>query len=297
MTIVRRPSSSQPLDALTGADVGFVDSLDLALDGGVDIGVVASPAPFHASHAAALLRAGATVLLEKPLSSSPEDADLLMSEEQGRVVVGYHLRLHRAVNRFRDALHRGTIGAPRRFDFLVGQHLDLWRPAIDARRSVSARWELGGGVLLELSHELDALTHVLGPSLGDPRVVAATLGVDGAPTDGRVDTVADLDVIGSTGLEGHVHLDMVRRPPKRSWTVNGEEATLVLDLLDGELSIHLPGRVEVLLAVPPNERDLAEDRLIENLVGLWRGAATPVCDIRSARRALDLVFEARRVAA
>ena len=44
----------------------------------------------------------------------------------------------------------------------VGQFLPSWRPNIDYRESVSARKALGGGALLELSHEIDYLMWIFG---------------------------------------------------------------------------------------------------------------------------------------
>ena len=45
----------------------------------------------------------------------------------------------------------------------VGQNLMYWRKDRDYRSSVTANRNLGGGVLLELSHELDYLSWIFGP--------------------------------------------------------------------------------------------------------------------------------------
>ena len=97
---------------------------------------------------------------------------------------------------------------------------------------MTARQELGGGVLLELSHELDGLRFVL----GDVVSCSARLRRDGAPTDGLVDTVADLDIELASGIQGHVHLDMVSEEPFRTWTVPGTDGTLTADLLQGTIT-------------------------------------------------------------
>ena len=44
----------------------------------------------------------------------------------------------------------------------VGQYLPDWRPGTDYKSGVSAQKDLGGGALLELSHELDYLQWFFG---------------------------------------------------------------------------------------------------------------------------------------
>ena len=44
----------------------------------------------------------------------------------------------------------------------VGQYLPEWRKNTDYRKGVSARQDLGGGVLLELSHEIDYIQWIFG---------------------------------------------------------------------------------------------------------------------------------------
>jgi predicted dehydrogenase len=44
----------------------------------------------------------------------------------------------------------------------IGQYLPGWRPESDYRICVSVQQKLGGGVLLELSHEIDYLSWIFG---------------------------------------------------------------------------------------------------------------------------------------
>jgi predicted dehydrogenase len=129
------------------------------------IAVVAGPAPFHIDIAEALAFAGTHLLIEKPLSSSLDNvAKLLETCRKQRVILltGYNLRFLPSLQKFRELLSEGILGELLSVRCEVGQYLPSWRPDDDYRIGVSARRDLGGGVLLELSHELDYLRWIFG---------------------------------------------------------------------------------------------------------------------------------------
>ena len=290
LVVVRRRASEQPMDALRAAGATVVEGLAEALARvpRPDLAVVAGPATHHAVVAEALGRAGSAVLVEKPLT-----ADVVTARElAGRfdalrrpLLVGYHLTRGDTVPELGRLLSSGAVGPPSSFDLSVGQQLAEWRPGA-ADRSVSARAELGGGVLLELSHELDGLVHLLGP-VSDVRV--KEMRHDGAPTDGVVDTSVDLELTLESGARGTVHLDMVTPTPTRIWRFRGPRGELVADLLAGRIELHGAGGPppSVLREGTPGERDRAEHRLIAELVasaGERRGTGAEVARVVEAAR-------------
>ena len=76
-----------------------------------------------------------------------------------KIFVGYNLRFHPVVQRLYSLLQSAQILT---MQVYVGQYLPTWRPQQDYRASYSAHREEGGGVLLDLSHELDYLRWMLG---------------------------------------------------------------------------------------------------------------------------------------
>lgn len=296
VAVVRRPDSDQPADQLQDTRIRLVHSVD-EVPGELRVAVVASPATLHAASVEALAPRVATLLLEKPVAASIGDATAIartVAAHRLTVSVGYHLRCTDTVIRVHDLLHSGVVGEVSEFTLSTGQHLRLWRPAVDANRSVSARVELGGGVLNELSHEIDAVRHLF----GDITAVSSTLQHDRAPTDGVVDTVADLQVHTASGLTGTVHLDMVSDPPHRRWRIVGDRGTLHADLLTGRIEVCSDGIADVVVdAVGPGERDRAEDRLVANLLGLADGAGTPICTLDDGIAVVAVAEAARRSAA
>ena len=117
----------------------------------------------------------------------------------------------------------------------VGQYLPDWRPEVDYRTTVTASRSLGGGPLLELSHELD-LARAL---LGMPVSVSAHLARVG---DLAIDTedTADLILRHASRQTGRpavssIHLDILQQPLRRELRLTGTEGTLQLDLAAGTL--------------------------------------------------------------
>lgn len=296
IVVVRRPDSAQPVGILREVGAALVPSLDTALSSAVDVAIVAGPAPFHARAALALMRTGARVLIEKPLASTTSDAIEIRDTAEAlgtRLVVGYHLRYTDVVPHLRSLIAAGSIGVPIGFHFAVGQHLDQWRPGSDPRQSVTARRDLGGGVLLELSHELDGARFVLGERIGDFDTVEASLGFTGAPTDGTVETTADLELSSTSGLHGKVHLDMVSAVPHRRWEITGTEGTLVADLLSGVIEKRSRSITDLVFGPAlPDERNRAEGRLIEDLI-TSDPAVPPRCSGDDGVAAVELVDAAR----
>ena len=123
-----------------------------------DYVVVASPTARHGETVESLAAAGfaGTVLVEKPLFARP----LALPENRFRAGrVGYNLRFHpvlRALKRSLDG--ERAISA----QVYVGQYLPDWRPDRDYRACYAASVADGGGVLRDLSHELDYLTWLFG---------------------------------------------------------------------------------------------------------------------------------------
>lgn len=120
--------------------------------------VIANSTDEHYSTLSALAGLGYSgiVLVEKPVFHR----DMVVPANSfQRVVVGYNLRFHPIVRRLKTLLDGESVLSVHAY---VGQYLPDWRPGTDYRQSYSAHTARGGGVLRDLSHELDYLTWLLG---------------------------------------------------------------------------------------------------------------------------------------
>lgn len=221
---------------------GCFDSIESAKDFSPEISVIANPAPFHMAHAKVLAQAGSHLLVEKPVSDSSSGVDELIQlcAANGLIFqVGYNLRFLETLQFFRDGLLNGIIGEVRSVRCEVGQYLPDWRPDADYRKTVSAQRALGGGVLLELSHEIDMLRWVF----GEVDWVSAWIGRQGELCI-DVEDCAMLQMGFRTGPIAQVGMDFLRRDTTRICTAIGEGGSLRWDAVSGCVSrFDLDGRV------------------------------------------------------
>lgn len=206
-----------------------VPSIEEAIQVGITAAIISSPASMHISQAIELAKAGVHLLIEKPLSHNLKGVNEFLSEEEtGGVVclMGYVLRHDPAAKKFKEILEEGRTGQLLHARVECGSYLPDWRPQQDYHESVSASAELGGGVLLELSHELDHIRWILGniTSLYAHLQNSGTLGIE-------VEESADLILINEDDLPISVHLDFNSRHPIRCSKVHGTEGELTWDAI------------------------------------------------------------------
>jgi predicted dehydrogenase len=96
------------------------------------------------------------VLVEKPLF---HDICNLDNWEDTNIFVAYNLRFHPLIQKLRETIYNERVISVFAY---VGQYLPNWRQGHDYRESYSAKSEEGGGVLRDLSHELDYLNWIFG---------------------------------------------------------------------------------------------------------------------------------------
>lgn len=97
------------------------------------------------------------VLVEKPLYAHLYEA---VADCRGKnVQIAYNLRFHPLVKRLKNKIGNQRIIS---WHAYVGQDLRTWRSGRDYTDSYSASREAGGGVLRDLSHELDLLQYFAG---------------------------------------------------------------------------------------------------------------------------------------
>jgi len=222
---------------------GCFNTLKQACEFKPQAAIIANPAPFHLEIANTLADVGSHLLIEKPLSNNVEGVTQLISKMHDRnqfLQIGYNLRFLPSLKVFRDQVHSGKIGRVLSVRCEIGQYLPSWRPDSDYRQTVSAQRSLGGGVLLELSHELDYLRWIF----GEVDWVSAWLGnISDLEVD--VEDIAQLTLSHKNSEKQNVltslNMDFLRHDTTRLCSAIGDKGTLRWNVMAGSVELFQAG--------------------------------------------------------
>ncbi len=269
-----------------------------------DAVIVANPTSMHMEAAITAARAGCHILLEKPVSHSLERVDELqrvMQETGSRVLVGFQFRYHPTLLQAQELIRQGRLGTVLSAHAHWGEYLPNWHPWEDYRQSYAARADLGGGVIVTLTHPLDYLRFLLGD-------ISALWSFNGhiSPLDVDVEDAAEIGLRFSGGAVGGVHLNYFQRPPVHRLEIVGTSGTLNWDNSDGVLrfqsmpaafgtwSSEPPAAGMEIFSPPPGfERNtlfLAQTRHFMDVVA----GAQPVCTLDDGVQAMRLALAAKQ---
>ena len=151
-------------DSLSQAQ-SIIHSKEEAISYAPEAVIICSPASFHIDMAMFYAQNGINIFLEKPLSNNLDGVNQLIEiikKKKIIAMVGYPLRFNRSLIKFHEKIKQGFIGDILKIRSRSSSYLPKWRPNIDYRKSVSANTKLGGGVILEVSHEIDYLRWIFG---------------------------------------------------------------------------------------------------------------------------------------
>ena len=209
---------------------GCFFSIEQALVFNPQLAVIASPASVHLAQAQSFAEIRTHLLIEKPLSISTEGIEHLIETcRKNKIVllIGYNLRYLPSLNKFRDLVRENIIGKVFSVRSEVGQYLPSWRPGSDYKESVSAKSDLGGGALLELSHEVDYLRWIFGEVDWVNASISkqSNLEIDVEDTAHLILGFASLSN-NEKQLIGSLNIDFIRHDKIRLCTVIGEKGTL-----------------------------------------------------------------------
>jgi len=215
---------------------GFAD-YNQALDSYTpDMVLVCTPPVLHVTQAFRALEAGAHVFIEKPLSCSLDGLEELQHKAMKLnrdVRVGYNLRYHPGISRIKSILDEQVLGKVLWAYIEFGQYLPDWRPWQDYRKTYTARKDLGGGIVLDDTHEIDYPIWFFGA----PReLLCSAYQVSGLEMD--VEDSADILLRFENGVRTTLHMDCMQRSYSRSCRITGEEGTINWNYMQNRVELY-----------------------------------------------------------
>lgn len=290
--LFRTHHSTLPDDDLKGYPTER--ELDKALSHDPDAVIVSNPTSLHLEVAIPAARAGCHLLLEKPISNTMDRIDELckaVEDGGGKVLVGYQYRFHPGLQKVNDLLEEKVIGRPLSVRAHWGEYLPGWHPWEDYRLGYSARTDLGGGVVLTLSHPLDYLRWLLG-DIQELWSFTASLG----DLELNVEDTAEIGIRFANGILGSVHLDYNQQPPNHHLKIIGTKGTINWDSVNGGLRVYSIKddewqTLEIAESFERNDMFLAE---MSHFISVIQGKGKPVCSLTDGIRVLELSLAAKQ---
>jgi predicted dehydrogenase len=233
-TFLRRSETPDALISdLNGRTITALDDLDY------DLIVLSTPSALHIDFLPQLIQSGAALMIEKPIVTTLGDCDAILAAldtaPDAVRVSGFNFRHIASLIQAQQMIANGRLGRIIRASFKAGQWLPDWRPTQNYREIYSGSIALGGGVELDLVHELDVarwffgeldLKYAIGGQLSQLEIES-----------NDVATMILAPVKGAPIVE--VSLDYVSRQRVRRYEIVGELGTLIWDL-SGTLELREP---------------------------------------------------------
>lgn len=287
-TFLRR--SVQPDDLVAELGGRSITAWD---QGAYDLIVLATPSALHIDLLPELIASGCPLLIEKPIVTSQADCDTisaaLAAASPAIRTSGFNFRHVASLMQARKVIAEGSLGHIVRASFKAGQWLPDWRPTQNYRDSYSASQKLGGGVELDLVHEIDVARWFFG-ELDLKYAIGGRLSRLEIESN---DCASMILAPQSGGPIVDISLDYVSRQRVRRYEIIGDEATLIWDI-NGLLELRLPDGECRPLAQAETGFDIAASyvdmlsRAIAAQEGIWADPLQSLADgLISSRIAIE----------
>jgi UDP-N-acetylglucosamine 3-dehydrogenase len=198
---------------------GFDDAARMLAEEELDLVSIVAPTSLHLPVALAALRAGANVLVEKPIAATRDEALEMMAaaaDADRMLTVGHIERFNPAIRELRSRLEAGELGR------VFQVHATRLGPFPARIRDV--------GVVVDLApHDLDIMRYLIG---SEPIRIYAE-------TERRIHTEHE-DLFNGTmkfanGVIGILDINWLTPTKRRTLTVTGERGMYVADYIDQDL--------------------------------------------------------------
>ncbi len=212
-------------------------------DGTPDFVIICNPTSEHYVSIKQFSGKGIPLFIEKPALHSLDNLDEIIGLTANQLTyVACNLRFHPGIKWLKENLNAfGRINEVRAY---CGSYLPTWRAGVNFRDSYSSRPELGGGVHLDLIHELDYCFYLLGKPNAVERHVSNNSSL-AIPAIDYANYFLQYD-----NFAAAITLNYFRHKTKRELEIVCENATLTLDIFNNTLYINddLKTKFEVQMA-------------------------------------------------
>ncbi|KEY18819.1 Gfo/Idh/MocA family protein [Kaistella antarctica] len=194
-----------------------------------DFAIISNPTSLHAEAINNLIKFSFPLFIEKPLFNELEKEHLINTVNDNGILtyVACNLRFFDCLLFTKDFVKGKKINEVNSY---CGSYLPDWRPDTDFRLVYSANRKMGGGVHLDLIHELDYLYWLFGKPTKISKIFKSNSSLKIDAVDYANYTLEYDDFVSS------VILNYYRKDAKRKLEIVTDDKTILVDLLNNTVS-------------------------------------------------------------
>ena len=195
-----------------------------------DIAFITNPTALHISTALNCAKENCSLFIEKPLGAATDNLNQLIEiiESENLVAyVAYNLRFHPIITTLKEY---ATTHDLMHLRVIASSYLPNWRTDQNYRDSYSSNSKMGGGVIFDLSHEIDYVSYLTD---GIDEIHGRFSRASGLTVD--TEDHADL-LVKSKNCNANIHINFMCHYRERLIRADFKDFTLCADLSKGTLS-------------------------------------------------------------
>ena len=205
-------------------NIKIVKTVDQGIAEKPDMAFVTNETSYHINVATKLANAGIDLFIEKPLSSSENGIKQLKKiiKQKGIItLIGCDHRFHPCIKKIKEIIDKKQLGRIMSVQVESSSLLSDWHPYEDYRKGYSAKEELGGGIAMTMTHELDFLRWFFGEI---KEIFSITKKI--SELEITADDISTMTMVFENNIIGELHLDYFARPQFKSCKIKSTKGTL-----------------------------------------------------------------------
>jgi len=254
-----------------------IDSIDKIDTLDPDYVVVACETSLHLKHVLNLERIWREkiVLIEKPLF----DKNIKENLANNHYLVAYNLRFHPLINLLKKKINEEKIISAKA---VCHSFLPNWRKNIRYQESSSASQAKGGGVLLDLSHEIDYMHYILGD-------FSVSYSINKKVSNLEIDTDDYLLICGELNRGGLLNIEAsyFSKNTRRKIFIETSRSSIELDIIKSQMKIFTDHKEKII-----SEKDYnPADTYVNQHQAILSGDLSKICTLSEGLRTMEIIAE------
>ena len=220
--------------------------------------LVCSPTNTHLEYIKFLKKNEINYLVEKPIIKDDQLKDLnKFANNKSKIIelVGYQLRYNKILLKIKKLLLEKIVGDIEHVKIIVNSYLPHWRKS-SLKNSLSLSKKKGGGVLLELSHEIDYMLWLF----GKPKLLRAIIDNNNIFRKNIDEKVNIFFEYNNKNIQMEMSLNS--KLEERKIMIEGSNGMLIGDILNKKIVLHKSNKRKIIFKSKQTNIDMLKDQMV-----------------------------------